>query len=545
MTPATIPRLSAGGRWIAFESDDNSLVPHDWNRRFDVFVRDLASNTTELVSVHEPMMDSMEPTGSSSFSSWCASADGRYIAFASEADDLVPGDTNSCRDVFVRDLARGTNLLISVNSSSTGSGNGVSSEAGISLDGRYVVFASSASNLVLGDTNGFQDVFLRDLQVQTTTLVSCNFPGTAPGNNYSCSPQVSDNGRLVLFRSKATNLTPSSVFGQENLFLRDIAAGKTYALTSNGAALEAMPRNGRLVAFADASRAPAGQIAIWTPQSGSKTYNGVVPGRITALGISPDGNNVAYWAGTNLSLLSFADGVLVTNIVLDLGQPSYPPGLRFSAGDNWLTYAAVSPGESHAQVYLYDIQGRQKLLVSRNPSTGATANGDSDSPDISPDGRFVTYRSAASDIASGDNNGLPDVFLFDKVTHATTLLTATQSANFTANNRSLNPIFTPDGQLLLFQSYASDLMGQDFSKIDKIFGVALLYAGIFLPAQDAGCSIQWPSTPGKSYRVQFKENLDDSNWSEANGSITNIGTRAYFNDPASPSTQRFYRVLVF
>lgn len=544
VTPATIPRVSAGGRWIAFESDDSSLVPSDHNRCFDVFVRDAASNTTELVSVHDPVLASSTPSGSSSVSAWCTSADGRYIAFASDADDVAPGDTNSCRDVFVRDLSGGSNLLVSVDISGSGSGNGVSAEPVISLDGRYVAFTSSATNLVAGDSNRSQDVFIRDLQTGTTTLVSSNLAGTGPGNNHSYSPQLSGDGRWVLFRSKATNLTTSTASGQDNLFLRDMAGGRTYALTSNGAAFEAMPRNGSLVAFADVSRALAGQIAVWTAQSGTKTYSGVVPGRITALGISPDGNNVAYWAGTNLTLLCLADGNALSNYLLDAGQPASHSGLHFSADSLWLTCAARSPEDSYAQVYLYDLQTHARILVSRSLSTGSSANGDSDSPDISPDGRFVTYRSAASEIVNADNNGLPDVFLFDRITQTSTVLTATQSGNYTANNRSLNPVFTPDGQLL-FQSYASDLVGHDFSPMDNLFGVALLYAGIFLPAQDAGCSIHWPSTPGKSYRVQFKENLNDSNWSEANGSITNLGTRAYFNDATSPKAQRFYRVLAF
>ena len=116
------------------------------------------------------------------------SADGRFVAFDSAASDLVANDTNGItNDVFVRDLQLGTTTLVSVNRFGTGSGNSVTRIAPvISADGRFVAFGSAASDLVANDTNGTTyDVFVRDLQLGTTTLVSINRFGTGSGNGSS------------------------------------------------------------------------------------------------------------------------------------------------------------------------------------------------------------------------------------------------------------------------------------------------------------------------------------------------------------------------
>jgi archaellum component FlaF (FlaF/FlaG flagellin family) len=143
---------------VAFDSEASNLVPGDTNRWGDVFVRDLRSGTTQRVSVatngRQANSDSNIPA---------ISADGRYVAFDSTASNLVPGDTNNNGDVFVRDLRSGTTRLVSVASDGTEAKSG-SGGAAISADGRYVTFSSAASNLVPGDTNNSADVFVRDLR---------------------------------------------------------------------------------------------------------------------------------------------------------------------------------------------------------------------------------------------------------------------------------------------------------------------------------------------------------------------------------------------
>ncbi len=145
---------------------------------------------TELVSINQA------GTGSGNGVSFnpVFSTDGRFVAFSSGASDLVANDTNGTEDVFVRDLQTGTTTLVSINRTGTGS-NGGSSDPVISADDRFVAFLSDASDLVANDTNNTTDMFVRDLQTGTTTLVSVNRAGTG-GNGVSSDPVISADGPL-------------------------------------------------------------------------------------------------------------------------------------------------------------------------------------------------------------------------------------------------------------------------------------------------------------------------------------------------------------
>ena len=193
--------MSEDGRFVAFECPDGNLGPIGGNRANDVFVRDLSLATTELISVRDAALPSYVGNGASLCSGHVFSADGRYVAFGSEAGNLVANDTNGFQDVFVRDLVVGTNLLVSVSTNGLSPGDGLSRDPVVSADGRYVAFSSMAGNLVPGDTNRSEDVFVRDMQAGTTLLVSVNTNGTGPGNLDSYSPQLSSDGRWVVFRS--------------------------------------------------------------------------------------------------------------------------------------------------------------------------------------------------------------------------------------------------------------------------------------------------------------------------------------------------------
>src|ERR1039457_1626637 len=202
ISAATAPRLSADGRFVAFECPDSSLVPNDRNHDYDVFVRDLSTGAGELISARDASLPSLSANGSSFLSSLCVSTNGRYIAFASDADNLVPHDTNGCRDIFVRDLLLSTNFLVSVGTNGVGA-DGLSTDAAISGDGRYVAFTSGADNLVPGDNNKALDVFVRDLQAGTTALVSVKTGGGGPATGSSYSPWLSADGRDRAVRSTA------------------------------------------------------------------------------------------------------------------------------------------------------------------------------------------------------------------------------------------------------------------------------------------------------------------------------------------------------
>jgi len=156
--------ISPDGRYVAFDSAASSLVSGDTNAKSDVFVRDRLSGTTERVS-----LTSLGAQGNGNSFRPAISADGRYVAFDSEASNLVSGDTNTTTDIFVRDRQSGTTERVSVDSLGA-QGIGYSPYASISADGRYVAFDSDASSLVSGDTNVATDVFVRDRQSGTTEL---------------------------------------------------------------------------------------------------------------------------------------------------------------------------------------------------------------------------------------------------------------------------------------------------------------------------------------------------------------------------------------
>jgi Tol biopolymer transport system component len=186
------PALSGDGLVVAFDSLASNLVPGDTNRVDDVFVHDRVSGETERVSVAaggtQGQAISVAPA---------INADGLIVAFESDADNLVAGDTNGRHDVFVRDRAAGTTERVSVASDGT-QGDNTSFGASISADGRFVAFVSDASNLVPDKTTMFRDVYVHDRLTRTTERASLTSAGTEAKSN-STPPAISDDGRFVAF----------------------------------------------------------------------------------------------------------------------------------------------------------------------------------------------------------------------------------------------------------------------------------------------------------------------------------------------------------
>ena len=545
VSPAAVPALSADGRFVAFECGDGSIVANDRNRDSDIFVRDVVAGASELISAHDPALMSVTPNGLSVCSMSSVSTDAHYVAFASEADNLVANDTNGCRDIFLCDLAAGTNSLVSV-SRFGAVGNGMSTEPAVSGDGKFVAFTSGATNLVAGDNNNALDVFVRDVQAATTRLVSTNYTGTGSGNADSYSPAISSDGRYVYFRSKASNLAAGG-FSGENLFVRDLQAPTNTALTAAGVSCSATTPDARFTAYVDTAGA---KLYVWDSQSATRVYTNSTSGlSVSAIGISPDGQRIAY---SSASQLYVADRTAGTNgVFLSYRAPSRA-GLRFSADGRFLVCAAVV--SSTNQVYLHDFLGGTNFLVSRSYTSGTAAYGNSDAPDISPNGRFIAYRSDATNIVDGDSGGNVNVFLYDQQSGATTLLSASLWRNSAGDSRSTAPVFSRDGQTLVFHSWASDLAAQDFNQSGDVFAYGLYFSGAIpvfyvqmIPGAGAGQkpTLTWPTLPGKAYHVQFKDGLGDANWQDVSGGVTIVGSQAYFVDPASPGSQRFYRIMAY
>jgi hypothetical protein len=566
-----VPALSADGSVVAF--DCANLLPDNRHLVHDVFMRNATAGTTALISASNPALSSQTPDGISGFTPSGVSTNGRFVAFYSDADNLVPNDTNGCRDVFVRDRVAGLNLLVSVNTNGNSSGDGISSDPAISADGRYVAFTSGADNLVANDTNQMQDVFVRDLVAGTTALVSVNTGQANPGNGDSFSPSISADGRYVLFHSKAYNVYGNII---ENLFFRDLQAGATYALTALpsgtasgvGVYSAAMTPDGQSVAFIGTAPGISGtHLYVWNSSSAALTYtNNSASFSSTTLpvvAINANGQKLAYLAGSPLGLYA-ADVVANTVVTVNAtGTFLSHAGLRFSNDGRYLTYATTASATATNQmVNLWDLQAGTNLLVSQNFSTLATNNAGADSPGISPNGRFVAYRSFATNLVAMDSNTVPDLFVYDAVSNATYLVSLNASGSSSADDRSLKPVFSGDSQTLYFQSWASDLSGGDYNNGSDLFAVNLalplpgsggggsggypsgFYAQL-IPAGAAGPNpvVSWTLAAGEAYQVQFKTNLTDAVWLNLPGNMAFIGLTGYLGDSAPAPGQRFYRIL--
>jgi len=217
--------VSGDGRFVIFESSGNDLVPGDTNGALDIFVRDRRLGTTERVDVStEGVQANTDPMHV--FGNFVSiSADGRFATFSSEATNLVQGDTNLYEDVFVHDRVLGLTERVSVDSSG-GQGNAHSRENSTSADGRYVAFMSLASNLVANDANLASDVFVRDRRLGLTERVSVDANGVG-GDGNSDFPSISADGRYVAFYSLATNLVANDTNGKADVFVRDRLLGTT------------------------------------------------------------------------------------------------------------------------------------------------------------------------------------------------------------------------------------------------------------------------------------------------------------------------------
>jgi Tol biopolymer transport system component len=265
------PTISRDGRFVAFTSSATNLVPGDTNGYSDIFIRNLSTGTLKRVSA-------AAPGGSQDQDLWNAviSGNGRYVSFSTPAP-LVAGDDNGAEDVFVNDLNTGETSLVSGPPQAGTASNGDSYSPSMSGDGRYVAFASWATNLVGGDTNSTVDIFLRDrsavsddgryvafwsdgadyisdilvrdVRLGTTTSASVS-PSGERGNNNSAGPSLSADGRYVTFGSWASNLVDGDTSDSYDIFVRDLRKGSTTlaSVSASGAQGEHGGDNGLLSA---------------------------------------------------------------------------------------------------------------------------------------------------------------------------------------------------------------------------------------------------------------------------------------------------------
>jgi Tol biopolymer transport system component len=385
------------------------------------------------------------------------SGDGRFVAFGSGASNLVPGDTNGEEDVFVHDRQTGVTERVSVASDGTQADGGSGGEPSISGDGRFVAFDSGASNLVPGDTNGEGDVFVHDRQTGVTERISVSSDG-AQGDGGSGEPSISGDGRFVAFVSGATNLVPGDTNEQGDVFVHDRQTGvtKRISVASDGAQGDggsgepSISVDGRFVAFSSqATNLVSGDTNGWFEEYGYVLLDVFVHDRQTGMtervSVASDGTQ-----GDEESM-----------------GPSISGEGRFVAFLSWASNLAPGDSTSGGDVFVHDRQTgvTERISMYKSADNVFSFVGN---PSISSDGRFVTFNSYSPNLVPGDTNGQPDIFVHDRHTGVTRLLSLASDGT-QANDWSYNASISADGRFVAFGSRASNLVLADANGTGGLF----------------------------------------------------------------------------
>jgi len=379
---------------------------------------------------------------------------GRFVAFSSRAGNLVPGDTNGQRDAFVHDRRTGRTARVSVASDGT-EGNGDSTTVGISADGRFVTVGSSASNLVAGDTNAVNDVFLHDRRTGRTTRVSVASDGTQ-GDRFSGGGTLTPDGRFVGFQSGATNLVPGDTNGVRDEFVHDRQTGQTTRVSmasdgtqANGDSLSrSLSADGRFAAFFSlASNLVPGD----TNGTPDVFLHDRQTGQTTRVSVASDGSQADDRCGFGFEVIS-AGGRFVTFPCL---------ASNLVAGDT----------NGAWDVFVHD-RGTGATTRVNVTSDGAQSAGDEAATapfsSISKGGRFVVFRSGAGDLVDGDTNGVRDTFVHDRRTGRTSRVSVAADGT-QGDGHSESGLMTRRGRLVAFYSAAGNLVDGDTNGVYDIF----------------------------------------------------------------------------
>jgi hypothetical protein len=380
------------------------------------------------------------------------SGDGSVVAFRSEASNLIEGGTTGIPGIFVRDRNTGVTELASV-SLTGGEANGLADWPAISFDGYSAAFVSVATNLVAIPTAHYQ-VYVRDRSTPATARTELvSITSDVPGNGDSQGPAISDDGGLVAFSSEATNLDPHDGDAGRDVYVRDLVAHTTKLVSVD----------------------PTG-----TTRGNAESF---------APAISGNGRFVAFWSkATNLvaGTSGATWGVYVRDLLMDQTErvdltpagaqsvgsadPSGPPAI---SGDGRF----VAFGSSAADIVAADVDSDADIFV-RDRTSGTTvlasvgalgpANAAALSPSISMYGRFVAFRSAATNLVDGDTNGKVDVFVRD-LQENTTKRVSVSSAGVEANADCSGAVISPVGRTIAFDSAATNLVTSDGNSTSDVF----------------------------------------------------------------------------
>ncbi|MET0499748.1 MAG: malectin domain-containing carbohydrate-binding protein [Steroidobacteraceae bacterium] len=485
--------ISANGRYVIFTSIASNLITGDTNQTYDVFLRDRVNGTTERVS-----LGAGGAQGNGGSGSYAISADGRYVAFGSDAANLVPGDTNGVNDIFVRDRQAGTTQRVNVGTTGTQSVL-PSYGADMSDDGRYVTFTAYPSGLVPGDTGKYEQIFVRDRLLNVTERASVNNAGE-PANDVedgtfaefgSFSPSISASGRYVTFYSNSTNLTPQASNRAFHVFVRDRISGTTTRASELGGGgshddgSSSISADGRYVVI------PGIYLRDRLQPTSQVIPNGT-PVRASAASridksLSTDGRYAVFTSDARLSAGDSSShlNVFRRDTLTGTTQPasvgssntalsndySYEPAIsgdgRYVAFTSNSALLAVNDTNGATDIFVHDFNGSGSELVSVNDS-GGIGDAASSQSSISADGRFVAFTSQATNLVSGDSNNVVDIFVRDRQLGTTERVSVT-TYGVQANGSSLNPSISADGMYVAFESQATNLVTGDNNGTRDVF----------------------------------------------------------------------------
>ena len=451
------------------------------------------------------------------------SGDGRYVAFSSTAADLVdPAIGSRYLNVFLRDRLTGHISLISVATNGATGGDENSVAAAVSADGRFVAFESAAGNLAPNDTNGVSDIFLRDTQAGTTILVSRQLDGWTASRQQSVAPLLSTDGRWVVFESTAPNLVSNDTNNASDIFLYDRTTGGISLVSGNAASNPGSPAGGRVsatmtpdakwVAMVNyssngSSIPPTGHVFVRNNETGDTVWassNVVVgPGSIATTAspvLSANGAAVYYYgfdpfATTNLYRYDLISGIktLVMSDVQGVSHPSpSADGLKV-AFEKWNL------------VLIWDTPSMSSVTGSVNQAGVAVASGSTSRPVLSADGTRVTFLSDGQ-LTVTPSNGLAQLYQRDLTAGSTRLLSADTSGMASSDLSSIVPATTSDGSLVAFESTSATMVPDDLNRAPDVFLSEVAAGTHVLLSGRGGAASSTPFVPATLYPDSISAN---------------------------------------
>lgn len=452
--------VSQDGRYVVFVSDVNSFVAGDRNSAQDIFLRDTTLAATDPNAL-KLVSRTATGSGNQSSSQPFISADGKYIVFTSAATDLVTGDTNSQQDVFLYEVSTGSITLVSRTTAAQGDNASGSASVAVNATGEvYVTFLSRSSNLGASGS-GINNVFVWKKSDQSVTLVS-KASATAGGNLDSSTPIISTDGKYIAFTSNASNLTSANFTGTDNnnasdVFLYDIAAGALNLVSQRANTI------GNSSSFNPIISDTNGVVAFESQAS-----------NLTAITDTNGSIDVfRYSATSGVSLVSVNAAGNAAGTVAPGGAGS--TGASISADGNTIAFtsdssnlSATTDSNGKTDVFVRNITTNTTTLISRSGTTSTqSANGPSDNAVLSADGQLIAFTSTATDLSAQDTTSTRDVFISSIATPSAKLI-STGTAGI-GNSDSPLAILSRDGGTIVFESNASNLVTADLNSDTDIF----------------------------------------------------------------------------